>query len=367
MTSLAGKAGIQLILLCYLLPAVANAGDPVTVAALAGRWQATATAFARVSARRQVHLSLPFAARIIALKLGPGAQVIAGEELARFDAPLLRQHLAAWEQALQAVDLAQKGLRVLQESARQHTITRYAELRGEQAVAQATGRARLSWEVLAADLERLHLKTDEHRLRRLLRKMGVAAVARRLGSLRAPFDGVVTGRRAALGEQLAAGEPVFELQALAHMYLEVGVPEAALPFWRQGASYWRSGTEKMLLRPLDGIPLYEANTGLWLLRFAADNPGGMLRAGAWVEVEHRGAPEVVVWVPAAAVVARNGRTWCMVAEGRRFKAVEVHVGMAEAGRIPVLSGGLQAGDRVVTRGAYELLYRDLIALIKYVD
>jgi len=334
--------------------------------ATAGRWQATATAFARVSARRQAHLSLPFAARITALKVGPGARVTAGEELARFDAPLLRQHLSVWKQALQAVDLAQRRLQVLRENARQHTITRRELLRGEQVVAQATGRARMAWEVLAADLDRLHLKTDEHRLRRLLRKMGVAAVARQLGSLRAPFDGVVTGRRAALGEQLAAGEPVFELQALARMYLEVGVPEAALPFWQQGASYWRAGAEKVALRPLDGVPLYDANTGLWLLRFAADNPGEILRAGAWVEVEHRGVSKVVLWVPAAAVVARNGRTWCMVPEGIRFKAVEVHVGTAVAGRIPVLSG-LQAGDRVVTRGAYELLYRDLKALIKFVD
>jgi len=357
---------MQLLVFCALLPTIAVAAAPAMTTATAGRWQATATAFARVSARRQAHLSLPFAARIIALKLGPGARVSAGEELARFDAPLLRQHLAVWEQALRAVDLTQKRLQVLRESARQHTITRRELLTGEQAVAQATGRARMAWEMLAADLDRLHLKTDEDGLRHRLRKAGVVTVARQLGRLRAPFAGVVTGRRATLGEQLAVGEPVFELQALARMYLEVGVPEAALPFWRQGASYWRSGTEKVVLRPLDGVPLYDANTGLWLLRFEAGNPGRMLRTGAWVEVEHRGASEAVVWVPAAAVVARNGRTWCMVAEGTRFKAVEVRVGTAEAGRIPVLSG-IQAGARVVTQGAYELLYRDLKELIKFVD
>jgi len=357
---------MQLVVFCTLLPTSAVAAMPVTATAVAGRWQESATAFARASAYRQAHLSLPFAARIIALKVEPGARVGAGEELARFDAPLLRQHLAVWEQALRAVDLAQKRLQVLRESVHQHTITRSQLLTGEQVVAQATGGARMAWEILATDLDRLHLRANENGLRHRLRKAGVVTVARQLGRLRAPFSGVVTGRRTTLGEQLAAGASVFELQALARMYLEVGVPEAALPFWRQGASYWRPGTKKMRLRPLGGVPLYDANTGLWLLRFVADNPGGLLRAGAWVEVEHRGAPEDVLWVPAAAVVARNGRTWCMVAEGAHFKAIEVRVGTTAAGRIPVLSG-LQAGDRVVTRGAYELLYRDLKALIKFVD
>ncbi len=356
----------QLALVLCLLPSLTDAKEPVTAVAIGGNWQPTATAFARVSARQQAVLGLPFAARIIALNVEPGARVAAGDELARFDAPLLRQHLAAWQQALLEVRLTQKRLQVLRESESQHAITRRELVAGEQAVAQAQGRSRMSWETLAADLDLLHITGDATKLEARINKEGVPSVARALGSLQAPFAGIVTERRVALGEQVEAGNPVLELEALEQVYLDVGVPYAALPVWKDGETRWYAGTTAGRLRPLDGAALYDAHTGLWLLRYEADNPDRLLRDGAWIEVEHVGVPVPAVWVPAAAVVARNGKTWCVVREGDQLKPVEVEVGPAVSGRVPVLSG-IAAGDRVVTDGAYERLYRDLKELIKFVD
>lgn len=103
------------------------------------------------------------------------------------------------------------------------------------------------------------------------------------------------------------------------------------------------------------------------MRFEADNPDLLLRDNAWVEVIHRAAPVPVLWVPAAAVVARNGRTWCIVVREGRPQPVEVRVGpVADDGRIPVLAG-LKPQAQVVTEGAYELLYRDVKELIKFED
>lgn len=354
-----------LFLLC-LLPALVGAAEPTTAVAEAGTWQPATTAFARVSARRQAMLGLPFAARIVELSVEPGARVAAGDELVRFDAPVLRQHLAAWQQALVEVRLANKRLKVLRQSESQHAITRRELVAGEQAVAQAQGKSRMRWETLAADLDLLHIQADKKTLEARIGKASVADVARSLGSLQAPFAGVVTERRVALGEQVGAGDPVLELEALEQVYLEVGVPHAALPIWKSGETRWYAGAVKGLLKPLDGAALYDANSGLWLLRYQADNPHRRLREGAWIEVKHVGAPEAVVWVPVAAVVARNGKTWCVVQAEDQFKPVQVEVGPAVNGRIPVLSG-ISAGDKVVTEGAYELLYRDLKELIKFVD
>ena len=359
-----GQWGIVLVL--CLLPSLVGATAPATAVAEAGNWQPVTTAFARVSARQQAILGLPFAARIVGLNVEPGARVAAGDELARFDAPRLRQHLAAWQQALLEVRLAQKRLKVLRESESQHAITRRERVAGEQAVVQAQGKSRMHWETLAADLDLLHIKRDAKTLEARIDKQGVPAVARALGLLQAPFAGLVTQRRVALGEQVQAGSPVLELEALEQVYLDVGVPQAALSVWKTGETRWHAGTVQGPLKPLDGAALYDANTGLWLLRYQADNPDRVLRDGAWIEVEHVGAPEPVVWVPAAAVVARNGKTWCIVQDGEKFKSVEVAVGPAVAERIPVVSG-LAAGDKVVTEGAYELLYRDLKDLIKFVD
>ena len=345
----------------------ALAKPPPTTPALAGNWQPHMTAFAQVSARQQAVLSLPFAARVTALAVEPGASVAAGDELARFDAPLLRQHLAAWQQARREVVLAQKRLQMIRKNVKEHAITRREEMTGKQGVTEAEGRSELAWQTLAADLDLLNMSVSADTLDQRIDKLGVPAMARNLGSLRAPFAGVVTQRRAALGEQLAAGEAILELEALGRVYLDVGVPEASLILWQAGETHWRTQTAVIALQPVHGAPRYDADSGLWLLRFEADNPGLLLREGAWVEVQHLGVSTPIVWVPAAAVVSRGRKTWCIVQDEGQFKPVEVRVGPASTdGRIPVLKG-IKPGVRVVTEGAYELLYRDLKELIKFVD
>ncbi len=356
----------SLMMMLCAMPALADSASAVTETAVAGTWQPLALAFARVSAHQQALLSLPFFARIVALNVEPGTRVAAGDELARFDAPLLRQQLAAWKQALLELRLARKRLRMLRESEQQHAITRRQRVAGEQAVAQAEGKSSLAWETLAAELDLLHSHMDKKTLEDGIRKDSLQAVARSLGRLLAPFAGVVSARRVALGEQLSAGSPLLELEVLDPVYVDVGVPAGKLALSRKGETYWVMDKQRVSLQLLEGVPLYDAGSGLWLRRYESKNPGGLLRDGAWIEVQHRAAPQAVVWVPAAAVVARNGKSWCVIQKQAQFKAVEVRVGAASAGRIPILSG-VKAGTRVVTRGAYELLYRDLKQLIKFVD
>lgn len=364
--SRAMRCSKMIVLLVSLLPMSALSTPSTTAVAEAGKWQASDTALARVRARRQAELSLPFVARVNAITVEPGVPVAVDDVLLSFDAPLLRQHLAAWQQASLEVQLAQKRLRVLRQSESQHAITRRELLAGEQAVVQAQGKARMRWETLAAELDLLHVQTDKKHLATQLQNTGLPAVARSLGILRAPFAGLVMERQVALGEQVAAGQPLLELEALENVYLDVGLPESKLATWREGTAHWRDGNSQGKLGLLAGVARYDASSGLWLLRYRAANPDYRLRDGAWIEVVHRAVPRDVVWVPAVAVVARNRKTWCVVREGGQFKPVEVKVGPAVAERIPVISG-LVAGDKVVTTGAYELLYRDLKELIKFVD
>lgn len=359
------------VALLSLWALAASAEVPPTTPAVAGTWQPRESAFARVSTRQQRTLSLPFAARIMALEVEPGARVAAGNELARFNSPLLKGHLLAWQQARREFALARKQLQVLGESEKGHAITRRERVAGEQALSRAQGDSDLAWQTLAADLELIHQPADEEGLDQAIGKQGLPNLVLNLSRLRAPFAGVVTARPAALNEQLAAGDAILELEALERVYLDVGVPEASLTVWQAGETYGqmngRLNPAPIALEPVDGLPLYDADSGLWLLRFEADNPDLALRDGAWIEVEHLGAPEPVVWVPAAAVVSRDGKTWCIVQYEGELKPFEVEVGLvSDDGRIPVITG-LQAGAQVVTEGAYELLYRDLKELIKFVD
>jgi len=356
-----------IVLVVILSTTPAPAATPPTAQAVAGTWQPHDVAFARVRARQETVLTLPFAARVTALDVEPGVRVSAGDELARIDAPMLRQHFAAWEQKGRELTLARKRLQLLRENEKNRIITRQEFVLGEQAVSQAEGEARLAWQTLASDLDFLHVATDAKTLAEQAQQKGGPATARSLEILRAPFTGVIAERLAVLGQQLAAGQPLFELETVDRVYLEVGVAEQDLPRWQAGESRWHADSNVVSLTPLDAAPRYDTSTGLWLLRFEAANPALARRDGAWVEVEHIGEAEPAVWVPAAAVVARNGKTWCVQQQGDRSEPVEVHVGAAAAdGRIPVLSG-LKAGTPVVTEGAYELLYRDLKELVRFED
>lgn len=358
-----------LIFLCGTLLSGASAlAAPVrTQQAVAGTWQPRETAFARISARQQTRLSVPFEVRITALKVEPGAEVNTGDELARFEAPVLRLHLAAWHLARQELALTHKRLQLLRKNEKEHTITRRDLTLGEQAVAAAESKTSLAWETLAADLDILHIKTSATRLVKQIKTQGLQTVATHLSRLQAPFSGVVIARRTSLGEQLPAGATILELEALDSMYLDVGVSENALTTWQKGETVWPGHSVNVRLRPVDGVPLYNQASGLWLIRFEANNPGYLLREGNWIKVEHLAAPQPVVWLPAAAVVARDGKTWAIIQKASTYKAVEIKVGPAAAdGRIPVFKG-VQPGTTVVTEGAYELLYRDLKELIKFVD
>lgn len=353
--------------IALLLPASsAFAGQPKTTAAVAGLWRPQDLAFAHVIAQSQTILSLPFAARIVSLTVQPGTRVAAGETLARFDAPVLKRHLASWSQARRELTIARDRLTVTRQAEQNRAVTRRVLLDGKQAVAQAEGRVRMTWQTLAADFDILNVSADAKPLAQKMATLGLRKVAGGLSRLRAPFAGVVRTRRAAQGEQLIAGAPILELEAVDRVYLDVGVPEKALSRWRGGESRWHVGSKVIVLKRLDTAPRYDATTSLWLLRFAAENPDGRLQDGQWVQVTHRAAPRAVVWVPAAAVVARNGKSWCIVAEGATTSPVAIRAGPVENGRIPVFEG-LRAGQRVVTEGAYELLYRDLKDLVSFVD
>jgi len=356
----------KLFVLPLLWVTPAHAGTPPVDMAEAGTWQPRDMAFAHVIARQEARLGLPFAARIRALSVEPGVKVTENQVLLRFDAPRLLEHVVAWLEARHALTLARNRRQALGDSIKQHVVTRQEVIAGEEAAARAQGKARLAWETLAADFDLLHLPLDEPALEQQIKTRGMKAVLEAHGVLRAPFTGIVTQLQAALGEQVRAGETVLELEMIDRVYLDVGVPEARLSFWQAGETSWQDSGRTIMLSDLDGAPRYDAATGLWLLRYEADNPGGLLRDGAWVEVAHLGPPRPVVWAPAAAVVARNGKTWCVVAREGQYKPVEVHVGEATGGRVPVLSG-LAAGAEVVTKGAYELLYRDLKDLAKFVD
>jgi RND family efflux transporter MFP subunit len=195
---------------------------------------------------------------------------------------------------------------------------------------------------------------------------GVDALIRTLSVVRAPFAGVITARMVAGEEVLPSDAPLFRVEDASAVYVDAGFPRRLAADELDGRALAVNGAQTIALRLEARLPRFDPSVGLWVYRYRAPNPDLRLGDGMWVEVRVSGAPRPVVWVPAAAVVSRGGETYVVRAESGAYRAVPVETGPEESGRIPVLQG-LASGQRVVTRGAYLLLYRDLKDVMQPTD
>lgn len=338
---------------------------PVAAAAQ-GQWRSRHTAFGRVSPLRESVLSVPLRTQVTAVEADVGETVRHGQTLARLQSPELTALLGRVHSAQQEAGLAKRRADALARSLREKAVTRGTELEAEIGLGQADSRLSEAWQELDDALLALGQQPDHDAITGALEKSSAAVLAARLGVVRAPFDAMVVERRIAPGQRLSSGTPMFTVEYLSRVYIEVGVPREQLSDWRGGTAVVITPGEPRTLTPLSSRPRLDPASGLWLLRYITDNPGLHLQNGDWLRVNLSGPARTVVWVPESSVVARDGQTYCIQEKDGKLKAVAVMVGTAEEGRIPVLSG-LKANDRVVTEGAYELLYRDLNELMKFVD
>jgi cobalt-zinc-cadmium efflux system membrane fusion protein len=89
------------------------------------------------------------------------------------------------------------------------------------------------------------------------------------------------------------------------------------------------------------------------LRYEADNPDGLLRAGMFVDayLETKHARNTIA-VPESSIVMDNGQPVAFVLwHGEAFRKVVLTLGIRDAGYVEILEG-IEEGDRVVTEQAY---------------
>jgi RND family efflux transporter MFP subunit len=179
--------------------------------------------------------------------------------------------------------------------------------------------------------------------------------------LRAPFDGVVSHTRVTPGVFVEAGTVLVGVIDPRELALVAHVPEQDLSLLETlgGAGLWVDGHEGELpvaLDQLQGVsPTLDPRTRTAELTFAVPNPTGGLRAGQSARVVLYGrAGADIVAVPRQAVIDDNGKPTVYVVDGgESFLVRRVEVGPRD-GEWLALRSGLGAGDRVVSRGAYEI-------------
>ena len=334
----------------------------------AGWWRPALRAYGRVSDAREVTVAAPFRVRIVKATIELGQRVERGATLATIDAPMLTELVTRLATSHLRVTLAQRALEDIHTQFEEKLVTNQdvivARMTVEAAIADRDG----VWGRLSQALVSLGQDLSRADIENALAAGGVEKTASSLSVVKAPFTGVVMKRGALPGVTLPAGAALYSIEDVSGIYVDVGVLPGEVSKWRRGTASAIVLGDVLKLDNTSAVPRLDSDTGLMLLRYRGVVPGDRQVDGAWVAATLRGAQRAVALVPAQAVVARQGLTWCLVDDGSGVSTpIQVTVGPVQKdGRVPILSG-VAPGERVLVHNAYEALYRDLNALIKFED
>jgi RND family efflux transporter MFP subunit len=179
-------------------------------------------------------------------------------------------------------------------------------------------------------------------------------------ALRAPIAGRLAEVRATLGAAYDEGAPLFRIVRTDRVELEVQVPSAAVAVARQatGLALEIPG----MPTPLDLEPHHVHDSGVLDpdtralgLQMEIANPGEQLLIGqAGTAVLYTRDRQRVPAVPSAAVLMEAGRPYVFVQlGGEQFARRFIEIASRDGDLVGVRSG-VMPGDRVVTRGAYDV-------------
>jgi Cu(I)/Ag(I) efflux system membrane fusion protein len=176
-------------------------------------------------------------------------------------------------------------------------------------------------------------------------------------TLVSPADGVVGELSAREGMNVMAGAPLFRINGLSTVWVNLDVPEAAAGAVRHGAPLaatvpaYPGETFKGQVSAV--LPEVNATTRTVRARVELANPGARLKPGMFAAVKISPAAGAdAVLVPSEAVIVTGERSVVIVARGEgRYEPVPVKIGAEQGGRTEILEG-LQGGEKVVASGQF---------------
>lgn len=169
--------------------------------------------------------------------------------------------------------------------------------------------------------------------------------------LTAPFEGLVTDRRADPGSLATPGAPLLVVEDAHAFRLEIALDEAraALIAIGQGADVRLDATPDLVMQArVAEIARIDPASHAFVVKLDLPDASG-LRSGQFGRATFDGPARRALTIPASALVRRGQLTfvYSIAAEGRAILRL-VSVGAASGGRVDVLAG-LDEHDRVVTR------------------
>lgn len=189
-----------------------------------------------------------------------------------------------------------------------------------------------------------------------IRELERTGAARKSITIYAPTNGFVLNKLAVEGARVMAGEPLFEIADLDHVWIQADVYESELQFIRIGAaatttlSYLpgRTWTGRVTFI----APTVDPMTRTVKVRSEFNNADGALKPDMFGDVVIEQPAREVVVVPDSAVLQTGTRSVVFVVKGDgTFEPREVSVG-AKNEQVYEVRSGLAAGEKVVTQANF---------------
>lgn len=298
-------------------------------------------------------VAAPAAGRLVAETLPSiGDQVRAGAILARLEPRLTastadRATLAAEVTEAQA---ALEGARAEHARAERLLAERAVPARRVEEARRATTVAETRWQAAQARLA----QRDE-----TLRSGGGTAAGNAF-ALRAPIGGRITEVTATLGASYSEGAPLFKIARLDAVELEAHVPPSDAPLVRNLAGLvleipGRADPLPLKFHHVHDAGVLDPQTRALPVQMEVDNRDRQLFIGqAVTAILYTGGKQRMAAVPKAAVLMEAGRPYVFVQiGGERFARRFIEV-VTRDGDLVGINTGVKSGDRVVTRGAYDV-------------
>ena len=173
---------------------------------------------------------------------------------------------------------------------------------------------------------------------------------------RSPIAGHVVAKTAVEGKSFMAGESLYDVADLSHLWLDAWVFESDLPLMKPGLQATITFPylgNKTFTAPMTFLyPHIDPQTRRGRVRLELDNPEHLLRPDMWASVAIQIPLGEKVLIPASAVIDTGQRFVAFVdGEDQHLEPRELKVGAKTDDYYEVLDG-VKEGERVVTRALF---------------
>ena len=170
--------------------------------------------------------------------------------------------------------------------------------------------------------------------------------------IRAPFDGIVTEKKADSGTLASPGMPIFTVEDVRRYRLQVNVNENDLRYVRAGEQVGVEidalGSPGLKGKVVEIVPAADPTSRTFLVKIELP-PDTRLRSGLFGQAQFSRGQRQALLVPRSAVVERGQLQGVFVLDQNRVASLRyVTLGKSSESEVEVLAG-LQGGERVVSQ------------------